>query len=111
MASDQDRNDTGELWSASSVLTRIMGFSVFASLFSNAYAFDSVKLLVLGSIIETGRRLCQWLYERLRFREFFENSDEWCTSNFSQNTPSPHSSTKGILLTSGSSCFWYACHE
>jgi len=73
MAGDQDRNDTGELWSAPSFLTRIMGFSFFASLFSNTYAFGSVKLLVLGSLIETGRRLCQWLYERLRFRESFEN--------------------------------------
>ena len=110
MAGNEDRNDTGELWSASSIFTRIMGFSVFASLLSNAHAFDSVKLLVLGSIVETGRRLCQWLYERLRFREFFENSDEWCTSDFSQNTPSPSSSTKAILLTSGSSSFWYAFH-
>lgn len=73
MAGDQDRNDTGELWSAPSFLTRIMGFSFFASLFSNTYAFGSVKLLVLGSIVETGRRLCQWLFERLRFREFFKN--------------------------------------
>lgn len=68
MAGDQDRNDTGELWSAPSFLTRIMGFSFFASLFSNTYGLGSVKLLVLGSIIETGRRLCQWLFERLRFQ-------------------------------------------
>lgn len=68
MAGDQDRNDTSALWSAPSFLTRIMGFSVFASLFSNTYAFGSVQLLVLGSIVETGRRLCQWLYERLRFQ-------------------------------------------
>jgi chaperone BCS1 len=73
MAGDQDRNDTGELWSAPNFLTQIMGFSVIASLFSNTYAFGSVKLLVLGSIIETGRRLCRWLFERLRFREFCEN--------------------------------------
>lgn len=73
MAGDQDRNDTSALWSAPNFLTRIMGFSVFASLFSNTYAFGSVQLLVLGSIVETGRRLCQWLYERLRFRELFEN--------------------------------------
>ncbi|KIK01770.1 hypothetical protein K443DRAFT_132188 [Laccaria amethystina LaAM-08-1] len=68
MAGDQDRNDTGELWSAPNFLTQIMGFSVIASLFSNTYAFGSVKLLVLGSIIETGRRLCRWLFERLRFQ-------------------------------------------
>jgi len=61
---EQPRND----WSGSS-FTRIVGFSFFASLFSNAYIFDSVKLLVLGSLIETGRRLFQWLIERFRFRQ------------------------------------------
>lgn len=54
---------------ASSAWTRIMGLSFLASLFQHAYLLDSVKLLVLGSIIETGRRLCQWLIERFRFRE------------------------------------------
>ncbi|KAF8884507.1 P-loop containing nucleoside triphosphate hydrolase protein [Infundibulicybe gibba] len=52
----------------SSSFTRVMGLSFFASLFSHSYLFDSAKLLILGSIIETGRRLCQWLIERFRFQ-------------------------------------------
>ena len=55
------------LWGDMS-FTRIMGFSFIASLFSNSYILDSAKLLVLGSLIETGRRLFQWLIERFRFR-------------------------------------------
>jgi mitochondrial chaperone BCS1 len=51
--------------------TQFFGLSsLFAALFSHAYLFDSAKLLILGSIIEAGRRLCQWLIERFRFREF-----------------------------------------
>jgi hypothetical protein len=36
---------------------------------SQAYLGSSVKLLVIGSVIEAGRRLCQWLMVRLRLRE------------------------------------------
>ncbi|KAF8239161.1 P-loop containing nucleoside triphosphate hydrolase protein [Tricholoma matsutake] len=54
-------------WSGMS-FTRIMGFSFVASLFSQSYLFDSAKLLLLGSLIETGRRLFQWLIERFRFQ-------------------------------------------
>ena len=55
----------------SSWLTQFMGLSsLFGTLFSSdSYAFGSVKLLILGSVIETGRRLCQWFIERFRFRE------------------------------------------
>ncbi|KAJ7175038.1 P-loop containing nucleoside triphosphate hydrolase protein [Mycena crocata] len=44
--------------------------SVFAGLgmISQAYLGSSVKLLILGSVIEMGRRLCQWLIVRLRFQ-------------------------------------------
>lgn len=53
----------------SSLLT-IMGLSaLFDSIFSNSYLQESAKLLVLGSVIETGRRLCQWVIERFRYRE------------------------------------------
>ncbi|KAJ7128794.1 P-loop containing nucleoside triphosphate hydrolase protein [Mycena crocata] len=44
--------------------------SVFAGLglISQAYLGSSVKLLILGSVVEMGRRLCQWLMVRLRFQ-------------------------------------------
>lgn len=54
----------------SGAITRIMGFSLFASLFqrTDGYAFDTARLFVLGSLIEGGRRFFQWLVERVRFR-------------------------------------------
>lgn len=30
--------------------------------------FDSFRLLILGTLIETGRRLCQWFMERFKFQ-------------------------------------------
>lgn len=30
--------------------------------------FDSMRLLILGTLIETGRRLCQWILERFKFQ-------------------------------------------
>jgi mitochondrial chaperone BCS1 len=56
-------------WSGISI-TRIMGFSFFASLLSSTKLLESAKLLFLGSLVETGRRLFQWLIERFRLREF-----------------------------------------
>ena len=53
-----------------SLISRIGLSSIFDTLFANSYLQESAKLLVLGSIIETGRRLCQWLIERFQFREF-----------------------------------------
>ena len=54
-----------------SSLVSIFGLStLFDTLFANSYLQESVKLLILGSIIETGRRLCQWLIERFKFRAF-----------------------------------------
>ncbi|KAJ7500674.1 P-loop containing nucleoside triphosphate hydrolase protein [Mycena galericulata] len=52
-------------------LTSFMALSsVFAAvgMFSQAYLGSSIKLLILGSTIETGRRLCQWLIVRFRFQ-------------------------------------------
>ncbi|KAF8153881.1 P-loop containing nucleoside triphosphate hydrolase protein [Crassisporium funariophilum] len=67
--SSQSKEGDKSWLSGSNVLTRIMGFSFFASLLqSNSYMLDSAKLLILGTIIETGRRLCQWLIERFRFQ-------------------------------------------
>ncbi|KAF7335785.1 hypothetical protein MVEN_02234500 [Mycena venus] len=44
--------------------------SVFGALglFSQSYLGSSLKLLVLGSLIETGRRFCWWLIERFRIQ-------------------------------------------
>ncbi|KAJ6622299.1 BCS1 N terminal-domain-containing protein [Mycena sp. CBHHK59/15] len=44
--------------------------SIFATvgLLSQAYLGSSIKLLILGSVVETGRRVCQWLIERFRFQ-------------------------------------------
>ncbi|KAF8920426.1 P-loop containing nucleoside triphosphate hydrolase protein, partial [Mucidula mucida] len=61
-------------------------FSVGAgALLSNpTWLWDSVRLFVLGSVIETGRRCFQWLYNRVRIRysmtAVFEEHDpsfEW----------------------------------
>lgn len=43
-----------------------MGLSFFASLMRNQYLFDSVKMFILGTFLETGRRVCQWLIERFK---------------------------------------------
>jgi mitochondrial chaperone BCS1 len=57
--------------SGSNLMTRVMGFSFIASMLqSNSYMIDSVKWFLLGTIIESGRRFCQWLMERLSFRQY-----------------------------------------
>ncbi|KAF9528853.1 hypothetical protein CPB83DRAFT_853845 [Crepidotus variabilis] len=97
-------------WSGYEFLTRIMGFSFVASLVpalgggaggigsifgggntatdataqggNNPYSYlwNSASLFVLGLIIETGRRLCQWLIERVRFQYTI-------TAQFNQGDP------------------------
>ncbi|KAF8636097.1 hypothetical protein AX17_003802 [Amanita inopinata Kibby_2008] len=54
-------------------VTRAMGFSFFASLFSggplaNTNFYEGLKLFVVGTIIETGRRFCCWAFERFKIR-------------------------------------------
>ena len=68
----QKSQSDGASWlSGSNFMTRVLGFSFFASMLqSNSYMVDSVRLFLLGAIIETGRRLCQWLMERFRFRQY-----------------------------------------
>ena len=65
-------HSNGASWlSGSNFLTRVMGFSFFASMLqSNSYMVDSIRLFLLGTIIETGRRFCQWLIERFWFRQY-----------------------------------------
>ncbi|KAJ7171413.1 P-loop containing nucleoside triphosphate hydrolase protein [Mycena filopes] len=51
--------------------TSFLGLSsIFAALglLSQTHLGSSIKLLIVGSIIETGRRLCQWLIVRFRFQ-------------------------------------------
>ncbi|KAG5717627.1 hypothetical protein E4T56_gene3769 [Termitomyces sp. T112] len=45
-----------------------MGLSFIASLASNPYIWDSVRLLILGTLIEAGRRLCYWFMERFKIQ-------------------------------------------
>ncbi|KAJ7939457.1 hypothetical protein B0H13DRAFT_1850752 [Mycena leptocephala] len=52
-------------------ITFFMGLSTALAAFgivSQAYLGSSIKLLILGSIIETGRRLFQWMIVRFRFQ-------------------------------------------
>ena len=56
-------------------LTRAMGFSFLTSLFSgstlaNTTFPEGVRLFLLGSIIETGRRFCNWAFERFKIRKW-----------------------------------------
>jgi hypothetical protein len=58
-------------------ITSFMGLSTALAAFgmvSQAYLGSSIKLLILGSIIETGRRLFQWMIVRFRFRLWFSCS-------------------------------------
>jgi chaperone BCS1 len=66
--------------------TKIMGFSFFASLFGGlgggdgdrsgnmggggrgSYVWNTISLFLLGLLVETGRRLCQWIIQRVKFR-------------------------------------------
>ncbi|KAF7368375.1 hypothetical protein MVEN_00159200 [Mycena venus] len=68
-ANTGDAQDAGNL--GSQFLSSFLGLSsVFAAvgMLSQAYLGSSIKLLILGSIIEAGRRLFQWLIERFRFQ-------------------------------------------
>ncbi|KAJ3773269.1 P-loop containing nucleoside triphosphate hydrolase protein [Lentinula raphanica] len=49
-------------------LLPLNGLAHLISLFSNSYFQDSAKLLILGSIVEAGRRLFQWFLERFRIQ-------------------------------------------
>ncbi|KAJ6534162.1 hypothetical protein B0H19DRAFT_1241383 [Mycena capillaripes] len=64
-----DAQGAGDL--QSQFFTSFLGLSsVFAAvgMVSQAYLGSSLKLLVLGSLVETGRRLFQWLIVRFRFQ-------------------------------------------
>ena len=67
--------------------TKIIGFSFIASLFqgfatpfnatgggggtggaASSYVWNTMSLLLLGLLVETGRNFCQWLIQRISFR-------------------------------------------
>ncbi|KAJ7487025.1 P-loop containing nucleoside triphosphate hydrolase protein [Mycena latifolia] len=65
-AGQQDATGTTSSWLSSFVgLSSIFGALSFLS---QSYAGSSLKLLILGSLIETGRRFCWWLIERFRLQ-------------------------------------------
>lgn len=49
-------------------LLDLVGLSTLAGLFSNQYLYDSVKLFVLGSLLECARRLSYWVFDRFKLR-------------------------------------------
>jgi len=73
------------------MLTRILGFSMFASVLDGGLGgggfvrenggngggaaanalITSLRLFLLGTLIETGRRLFQWVVERFKFFRMF----------------------------------------
>lgn len=44
--------------------------SLIAVFVGQSYIGNSAKLLVLGTLVEMGRRLCFWFMERVRFRGY-----------------------------------------
>ncbi|KAJ6505739.1 P-loop containing nucleoside triphosphate hydrolase protein [Mycena vitilis] len=68
----------------SSWMSSFMGLSsIFGALglVSHSYVGSSLKLLVLGSLIETGRRFGRWLMERFRIQYYL-------TAQFNEGDPS-----------------------
>ncbi|KAJ7125987.1 P-loop containing nucleoside triphosphate hydrolase protein [Mycena epipterygia] len=62
----QDATGDGSSW-----LTSFVGLSsIFGALgfLSQSHIGSSLKLLILGTLIETGRRFCRWLIERFRIQ-------------------------------------------
>ncbi|KAI3615012.1 mitochondrial chaperone bcs1 [Moniliophthora roreri] len=60
--------DVQQTWSSMSWFPFVGLASIFSTLLASSPVFSSAKLLVIGSLIETGRRLFQWLVERFRFQ-------------------------------------------
>ena len=73
-------------------IMRVMGLSALASLFtgSNSNMFDALRLLILGSIFETGRRICYWALDRFKIREYLV-STVLSTVNLTENRLLRHS--------------------
>lgn len=52
------------------IVAYIGASTAFPALASNGVIWDSVKLLILGSVVETGRRLFRWVVDRFKIRMF-----------------------------------------
>jgi hypothetical protein len=52
------------------MMTRVFGLSMFASMFAGSEGIggNSLKLIMLGVLVEFGRRFVQWIVERFRLR-------------------------------------------
>ena len=107
--------------------TKIMGFSFIASLFQGfgtpfnttgggvgtggatySYVWNTIRLLLLGLLVETGRNFCQWLIQRISFRSLSFHDRCYLILNLHlQNTRSQPNLPKAIPHMNGSSCSWY----
>lgn len=115
-----------------STLTRIMGLSMFASLFEgfvggggggvNGAVINSVRLFILGTIIETGRRFFQWAVERFKlfrtypcwpsrylilFIDLLRGTEYSITAQFQEGDPSYEWII--LLLVSASDILFFSC--
>ena len=104
-----------------STLTRIMGLSMFASLLEgfmgggtgggggvNSAVMNSIRLFILGAIVEGGRRFFYWAVERFKlFRTYVLACDLLGLLTFfvAQNIQSRHNSRKVTRRTNGFFCF------
>lgn len=55
-------------------MTMGLGMGPLGSVMSSPYVYDSLRLVVLGSIVEFGRRLMYWGMERFKIRTLLTNS-------------------------------------
>ncbi|KAG5642101.1 hypothetical protein DXG03_003600 [Asterophora parasitica] len=81
MVSRSHSSSVNSNYSSAFSLNSIMGLSLVASIAQNPYLWDSARLLILGTLIEAGRRFFQWVIERFKF--------QYCiTAQFSEGDPS-----------------------
>ena len=115
--------DTSWLSGNFDFFTKIMGFSFFASLFGGipgggdgiggvgagqgSYVWNTIILFLLGLLVETGRRFCQWIIQRIRFRLCLELYQLVYLTLLRQNIRLQRNSLKGMQRMSGLSSFWY----
>ena len=69
----------------SSVVHKFSSLSFSSLLVNHPYLYNAVRLLLAGPIIETARRLFQWVVERFRFRMSLDWSP-FCTCDVTSTT-------------------------
>ena len=98
-----NRGSSSSWLPGSNLLTRIMEFSLFASMFqSHSPMVDTVKLFLLGTIIQSGRRFFQWLIERFKFRQYSDIPSTYSSVYWPVTTRILHNST----IHWRRSCLW-----